>query len=767
MVKKATAVLKKEFYPKPEALAMLLQIATSHNDDTLRQLSSVQAFGLIGKKWKGIPSEAKPQIREHLLRSTFTEQNAKVRHSNARLIAAIAKIDLPDGQWGDLPDLVMKAAVGANKQEREVGTYILFTVIDELDENMMPRFSDIIGVYEKTIKDPESAEVQVNTMLGLARVAVIIDQDHDEENLATLQKLIPEMVAVLKRSIDSGDEDTTTKAFETFQELLESDSRLLNPNFRELITFMAQISGDSSKTRETRVQAIHFLCSCVMFRKSRFQGLRLTDKFVEQSVEILRENADFENEDEEDEETSIELATTSLLSIMSQYLAPSQVVGALIPLFKTAVQSGDSKRKRAAVVALAHTVEGAPEFTDTQLPVIMPLILQLLNDPDEKVREAATLGTKSLAEVCPETMGTEHEKFISGIGKNLSASMQKLSADADDKVASNTVANCVSALDSLMEGIKAEVLKPYTSDLVPALSQLFSHPDLSLKASAISAIGSIAEAAEEGFVPYFKDVMNALSANVQNKDNEEQLQIRAMTLDTMGSIAVAVGPEAFQPYVQPLMQSTEESLQLKNNSLKESSYMFWGQLAKAYKDNFDPFLAGVTQGLFASLEQEEDGLELDTDDSELVGQEVFVAGTKVKVVGSKDDDEDGMDDDEDDDDEWADIGALSAIAEEKEIAMQALADVMTHTGRKFMPYFEKSLELMIPLLEHHQEQVQAAAYTSLFRAYGALFQAQPEEQQKWIPGLPQQGPKPMPELQKLGDVIIKSVLDSYPNEADL
>jgi len=74
---------------------------------------------------------------------------------------------------------------------------------------------------------------------------------------------------------------------------------------------------------------------------------------------------------------------------------------------------------------------------------------------------------------------------------------------------------------------------------------------------------------------------------------------------------------------------------------------------------------------------------------------------------------------------------------------------------------------MIPLAEHHQETTQASAYAALFRAYGALFQIQPEEQQKWQPGLPVSGPKQSAELQKLGDVIMKSVLSSWPNEEDL
>lgn len=762
MVKKATAALKKDFYPKPEALMALLQLATTHNDATLRQLASVQALGLIGKKWPSVPDGPKPQIRQHLLQSTFQEQDSRIRHGNCRLIAAIAKLDLADGQWAELPDTVAKAAVSSNPQEREVGTYILFTILEEMGDELMSRFQEFIKIYQKTIKDPQSAEVRINTMIGLSHMAVIVDADNDEANLAALQKLLPDMVAVLKEAIDNGNEEMVMKGFEVFQDLVESDSKLLNKNFRDLITFMAQIAGDTNQEKETRVQAQHLITSCVMFRKLKFQALRLGDQMVQQCLTLLTECADEDNEDEEDEETSLDLATLSLLAIMASHLPPSQVVGHLVPHFKKYAQSGEPARKRAAIAALGATVEGAPEFVDSQLSSIIPIVLQLLNDPDAKVREAATAGTKELCECCPETMAREHEKLIAALGKNLTAAVQYLGGE-DDKSALSVVTNCLASFDSIFDGMKTEDLKRYMPDLVPAISQLLDHDDQKLRINAISAIGSLAEASEKEFMPYFKDCMNSLSQNIEIKDNEEQLELRSMTVDTMGSIAIAVGPEAFQPYVQPLLHSTEEGLHLDHGHLKETSYMFWGVLAKVYKTDFKPFLSGIVQGLFTALEQEEEGIELETGENDLVGQEVFVAGTKVKVVGEKDDDGD-MEDDSDDD-EWADIAGFSGIAEEKETALEALCEVIVNTKAEFGPYFEKSMEVVLGLSEHHNDSVRRAAFSTMFRAYSALFQLQPKAQQDYQPGLPVQV-KPSSEIQKLGDVIMKATLNTWSSEDD-
>lgn len=51
-------------------------------------------------------------------------------------------------------------------------------------------------------------------MLGLSRLAIVLDTENDTESLKALQDAIPQMVAVLKGAVDAGDEDRTTQSFE-------------------------------------------------------------------------------------------------------------------------------------------------------------------------------------------------------------------------------------------------------------------------------------------------------------------------------------------------------------------------------------------------------------------------------------------------------------------------------------------------------------------------------------------------------------------------
>ncbi|MCJ1477838.1 hypothetical protein MMC13_006511 [Lambiella insularis] len=768
-VKAATATLRKDYYTSPQSLAALLQILTSHDSPQLRQLAATQARSLVPKHWSSVPDDHKAQIRTHILQSTLNEQTSIVRHAAARVISAIAKIDLEDGQWADLPALMQHAATSDSPQEREVSTYILFAILESMGDSFMHRFRELFALFDSTIHDPQSVEVRINTMLALSKMGMLLDADNDEESLEAFQKAIPGMVAILKQAIEAGDEDRTMQGFEVFQTLLECDPRLLSVHFRDLVQFMIQLASEKSLEKEPRSQALNFLISCIMYRKLKFQGLRVGEQLTEKALEILAESPD---DSEDDDGFSLTLLVLSLLSVMASSLPPSQIIVPLLRIFKSYSMSPVTRLRQAGIGALGTCAEGAPEFLDTQLKELNPIILQLLDDPDIKVRESAVGGTKLLAEHLSETMGKEHQKYISILVKDLNRAMEDLEG-ADAKVNMNIVVHCCTSIDSLVDGLEADDIQQYIFGIVPHLSRLFSHPELKIKSAAIGAVGSIAECAKDGFLPYFEQTMNSLSEFVHIKESDDELDLRAMTIDAMGNMATAVGPEAFKRYVQPLMESTEEGLHLDNTRLKETVYMFWGTLAKVYGADFKPFLSGAVQALFKCLEEEDEAVdvELGAEAADLVGQEVFIAGKKIKVVDSSGPEEtdsldglDDMDDDEDDSD-WDDLAGISSIMEEQEVALEAMADLMSHTKGEYLPYLAKSIEMILPMVDNSYEAVRRAAIGTLYRAYASLWQLQDESMQKWQPGLPLRV-EPSDDVMKLGAVVMKRTLDMWAEEDD-
>lgn len=719
-----------------------------------------------------VDASQKPQIREQLVRSTLGEGSSLVRHSVARIISAIAKIDLNDGEWADLPNFLVQASGSSNVEERVVGTYILFTILETLGEGFEEKYQELFTLFSKTIRDPESEEVRINTLLALSKIAMNLDSDEDEAPVKAFQEFVPPMVAVLKDSIDKQEEDRVMQAFEVFQTLLGCDPAILTVHLKDLVVFMNELATNTEVDEDTRTQAISFLMQTIQYRKMKVQGMRLGEQLTRSAMEIVTELSD--SPSLEDDITPARSAL-GLLDMLAQSLPPSQVVVPLLQALGSYFNNTDPNYRRAGIMALGMCVEGAPDFISTQMKEIFPMVLQLLADPEPKVRQASLHAVARLADDLAEDLSAEHQSLMPLLFKNLASAMQEYKGEEDGPTLDIMKAG-ISAIDSVVDGLDEKEVAPYQGELVPILHNLFKHPDFRIKGLAAGALGSLASSAGDSFLPFFDESMHLFQEFATVKDSEEELDLRASVTDAMGEMAGSAGPERYQPYVGPLMQATEEALHLGHSRLKESTYIFWGAMAKVYVEHFSAFLDGVVKGLFACIEQDETDLDVSLGEAgkDLIGQEVTIGGRKVKVASADDDDEvaeDGsiedIDPEDEDEDAWDDITATTPLSLEKEIAVEVIGDLVTHTKSAYLPYFEKTIEQVMPLAEHPYEGVRKSTISTLHRSYAMLFAIAEETGQmpKWQPGLPLQV-EPAKEVKKFGEILMTATIKMWSEEDD-
>lgn len=689
-----------------------------------------------------------------------------VRHSIARVISSVAQLDFENGDWQELPGQLQQAAASNNVRQREVGVYIIYTLFETMGDFFTEGMTDLLQLFSKTVQDPESSEVRVNTLLTLSNVAMVLDPDDDPRSCKAFQALIPPMVKVLKHTIDEEDEAAAMQAFEVFQTLLACDSALLQQHFGDLIRFMMQISANTEIEDDYRDQALAFLMQAVRYRKLKVQSLKIGEELVNVALRIVTELGDLMTDDEE---ITPARSALGLLDILASSLPPSQVVVPLLTAIGPYVRNQNPDYRRAGILALGMCVEGAPDFIATQLHEILPLVLELLQDQNIRVRAAALNATARLSDDLAEEVAKEHQKVIPAIVANFDQAVKSLpqSTGNDHEEELGIIRGSCNAIDSLIEGLDPADATKYLPELVPRFSPLFEHDDIKVKSAAINAIGSLAAAVGNSFLPYFQACMQALGQYVMIKDSNDDLDLRGIVIDSCGKIASAVGPESFKQYVRPLMQSSEEALHLDHPRLRECSYILWSTIARVYGEDFSEYLDGVIKGLYDCLAQEEGELDIELGEhaADLLGQEVKIGGKKVKVTAATDDDADEDFEDIEDLDE-DDLTAVTAVAMEKEIAVEVLGDVLSETKSKFVPHLEKTIETVLPLVEHSFEGVRKSAITTLWRAYIMVWElAEANGMPKWAPGIPLQQ-EPSADLKKLGDLVMKATLAAWEDEMD-
>ena len=618
--------------------------------------------------------------------------------------------------------------------------------------------------------DPESAELRITTMLAMGRLAMALDTVHDKPSLQLLQEAIPHMIAVLKQAVNEGDEIRTAQAFETCQILLGCKFSVLKRCFGDLVQFMISLATQQTLDEDCRTQALSFLMQCITYRKLKMRALRVGEQLTLRCLEIACELGDAS---EDDEDVTTPRAALGLLDEMAAGLPPSQVVVPLLHAFGPYVSSPDPDRRQAGIVALAMCVEGAPEFISTQLKEILPQVIRLIDDSDPRVRRAAMDCVMRLAEELPEDLGKEHMKLLPTVVRQMDIAMNTMRRP-DDKQNLDIIKTSVTCIDVIVQGLDSKDIKPYLSDLMLRLSKLVSSDIYRIKTAAISATGAIAACAKEEFNQYFEETMKSLRKYVDFKGStEEQLNLRCYTYDAITSTALGVGPELFKNYVKRLMEETDQALLLNHPQLKETSFLFWAMMAKVYKNHFEGFLPDVTKALFEILNTEEApfGVDLGDEAKDLAGKEITIGGRKVKISALTVDDIIAAEDIEDFDDEDSATGSddgwdvVTALEQEKEMAVEVLGDILTHATQSYIPYMEQTITLVVPLLKHSYEGIRKAAISTLFRAYTACWELQPDSIKNNPSGLPLD-PEPSPEIKKLGEIIMKPTLALWAVEKD-
>ena len=87
-----------------------------------------------------------------------------VRNSAARVVAAIAGIEVPLGTWPQLLPFLHDSCVSPQVAHREVGVYILFTVLENIVEGFQEHTQSFFKLFDSLLQDPESSEVRIKTV---------------------------------------------------------------------------------------------------------------------------------------------------------------------------------------------------------------------------------------------------------------------------------------------------------------------------------------------------------------------------------------------------------------------------------------------------------------------------------------------------------------------------------------------------------------------------------------------------------------------------
>ncbi|KAI5118112.1 hypothetical protein M0805_003466 [Coniferiporia weirii] len=745
-LKTATAQLNKDYFRNPACIPALFQIIASAPEEPVRQLAAVELRKRVsqrsGELWINVPQSERDQIKQKLPEITLAEPSKLVRHSDARVIAAIASIEMPLQQWPDLLPLISRCCTSPQVHERELGTFVLFTVLEAIVEGFTEHVQELFKLFEQLLQDPQSADVRVTAVRALGVMAQYVSIEEKAE-IRAFQQLLPSMIVVVQGCLDSSDESGARQLFDVFETLLILEVPLLSKHIPQLVQFFLQCGANRAYDDELRIMALNALSWTIKYKKSKVQSSGLAPAILEGLMPITTEE---EPEDTDDDAPS--RSALRIIDTLSTSLPPAQVFPALRQLIQQYVSQPDPNARRGALLSLGVAVEGVSEFMGPHVEAaVWPVIDAGLSDTDAGVRRAACTAVSCMCEWLDDAASARHAVLV--------PSLMQLVADPVTQRAACT------ALDSLLE-VLGDTISIYLQLLMDTLSGLLETAPVKVKAVVTGAIGSAAHASSGAFLPYFADTMRRFSPFLQLSGEGDEAELRGIAMDAVGTFAEAVGADAFRPYFPELMAQAFAGADSGSSRLRECSFLFFGVMSRVFGEEFAPYLHRVVPALINSLGQEESG-EGGVSPEEVA--ELFTTGasasTAISVVdrdasGAADDDAASIDAEKM-------LEVNSAIAVEKEIAADTLGTVFASTGRHFLPFVEQSALELVGLLTHYYEGIRKSATESLLEVVRTFYTL--SEPQDWLPGV-QVSVSLHQNVKDLINLALPPLLDMYETEDD-
>lgn len=716
VIKAAVNSLSKNFYENPLAIPALVHILQNAPDLELKQLAAVELRKLAISNWKHVALSLQPEIKASLLTLVFSLDAKLVRHSVARVVAAIAEVDLENNNWPELMPTLVAAVQDTNTQNREMAAYTLYALLETQSAALSSLISDFLALFTNLLDDQESLDIRVNAVLAMDVIGQFLEEGNCEgDALTSFKDSIPKMVQILKQTVAANDSDKIRDVFNVLNSLVYLDSRMVGDHLMGLIQIVAELSAETLLDEEYRCFGMQFLISCVSIRKLKVISFKLgptlslfATKIASEEIDVEQELSN-ENEENENEESSPANLGLRLLSTLASELAPSQVIAPLLEVVPSMMASSNQFERRAALLCVGVVSSGAPDYLSLHAEKIMSWIILGLQDPEIVVRLAALKSTAQLTGDIQDGVTDHHQELlpliIALIDGATSAVVYKYACDALDGL-----------IEFMDHGAMANYAEPLMNKLFAMLEQAHSS---TLKTSIVSAIGLCAFASGKGFIPFFNTSIELLlpfvndAANVEGLSAED-VELRAFTFENISTMARAVGSQVFSQYAKPLVEAAYSSVSSENSRIRESAFAFISNMAKVYGPEFAGFLNQIVPEILKCLQQEEfsfDGLE---------GAEA----------------ENASDNEEDEDDDGG-FKVHTGITIEKEIAAVALSELALGTGKAFAEYVEPCVTVLHEQVENSYG-MRETALSCLFKISKAMFVAAHGPDFKAPKGVPQQ-----------------------------
>ncbi|CAN6313337.1 unnamed protein product [Urochloa humidicola] len=659
----------------PQVVPALVHHLRTAKTPNVRQLAAVLLRKKITSHWPKLPLDSKASLKQALIDSITLDNSHPVRRASANVVSIIAKYAIPAGEWPDLLPFLFQCSQSPQEDHREVALILFSSLTETIGATFQSHLNNLQPILLKCLQDGTSSRVRI---AALKAVGSFIEYVNDGGDIVKMfRDFVPSILNVSRQCLANGEEDVASIAFEIFDELIESPAPLLGDSVRSIVQFSLEVSANQDLEINIRQQAIQIISWLAKFKASFLKKHKLVVPILQVMCPLLTETA---NEDE-DSDLAADRSAAEVIDTMAINL-PRHVLAPVLEFASVSFHHVNPKYREAAVTSLGVISEGCCEHLKDKLEDCLKIVLEALKDQEQMVRGAASFALGQFAEHLQPEILSHYASVLPCILNALE--------DPSDEVKEKSYY----ALAAFCEDMGEDIL-PYLDPLICRLVMSLQSSPRNLQETCMSAIGSVAAAAEQAFTPYAEKVLEMMKGFMV-LTNDEDLCARARATEVVGIVAMAVGRARVEAILPAFIEAAISGFGLDYSELREYTHGFFSNVAEILGDSFTQYLPHVVPLVFSSCNLD-DGSAVDIDDTDSV--ENGFGGVSS--------------DDDNDEPRVRNISVRTGVLDEKAAATQAIGFFALHTKSAYAPYLEESLKILIRHSGYFHEDLRLQAVISL------------------------------------------------------
>ena len=588
----------------------------------------------------------------------------------------------------------------------------------------------------------DAAQVRVAALKSLASFLVALESKSERQ---PFQVLVASMLQTIADALSTNAEAECRDALEVFVEIAEAQPKFLTPNLAECVTGMIQISSNEALDESTRHLALEFLLTVAEQQPTQARKMAgfcasvvpvALTMMLDVEGDTAEEVQEWEADEEDEEKTDITNYDVGeeALDRISIALGGKTMVPVLFSKIQEMFKSPDWKQRHAALMAISQSGEGCMDQMRAELENIVTMIVQHFVDPHPRVRWAAI-----------NTIGQMSTDFGPGLQTALHQAVMPALINVMDDASNRVQAHAAAAVINFCEHCDRAVLQPYLQPLLEKLYGLLGRNVRRVQEQAVTAVASVADVAEEDFVPFYDGFMPALKQLLRNAEGKEYRMLRGKAMECISLIGVAVGKERFggdAKEVMELLIATQTGTLEPDDPQVSFLLQACARVCKCLGPDFTPYLPFVIPPLLESAQIDPELHVTDADDDDGAGEEEGMESVTVAIRGQG----------------HKRITIRTSALEEKATACSMLHSYAAELKAGFMPYVQDVARILVPLIKfHYMDDVRTAS-----------MMAMPELLASAVLAVQEQAPGATPELvQQLKDFMFEPIMEQLKREPDV